>query len=142
MERSVQFHSDAQSLGPTAFRCNSMATSQFDVDRSCIFLSFPYFLLTREGGARTLLQSHNEYPDKSMQESRQSINDLNDVDGEAVKMCVASPSCDAQKSLEGVQCCMIYVPEMWAIMSLSKSRTQAATRRTKHEQMEHQWTLC
>ena len=147
----MQFHSDAWSLTPTALRCDSMATSQFDVDRSCIFLNFPYFLLDkpwhrrtdeklRDDGVRTLLQSHDNYHNSPMQENRQSINilderltqSINILDDKAVKKFVASP-CDAQESKEDLQRCMIYVPEMWAIMSLSKARTQAATRRTNHE---------
>ena len=135
----MQFHSDAWSLTPTALRCDSMATSQFDVDRSCIFLSFPYFLLSkhsikdekvREDGVRALIESHNEYHDSPMQEDEQSINILDD---KAVKKFVASPSCDAQESRRDLQRWMFYVPEMWAIMSLSKARTQAATRKTNHE---------
>ena len=120
-------------LNPLALRYDILRDSRYSFNKSCLFLSFPYFAITKprrnrnfqKGGEdhpmRTLLQTHYRLIDTTERDKLQIVKSL---DGPTLKQCINAPEQDVKHLLNDPVGEVVHVPQMWAlILRSSRSRS-------------------
>ena len=112
-------------LTPLALRYDNQDVSRYTVDKTCIFFSFPYFLVAKPAlrkyfakedprhPVRTLLQSHYRFNKTLDRDSDQSISMLK---GDTIVNSInASEGGRNGQSMLAVED-LVFVPQVWGII--------------------------
>ena len=111
-------------LTPLALRYDLLNKSRYSVNKSCVFLSFPYFAIAkprkrnafqkgdRAHPARALFQTQYHLLDTTGRDMTQSIKVL---DARTLKECIRGSYADTLHLSSKVVDEIIHVPQVWAV---------------------------
>ena len=112
-------------LVPTALRYDNQDVSRYTVDKTCIFFSFPYFLVADSSFREYAAKGKEEHPPRTLLQSRYRLNKTIErdekqcirlLDGKGVTSSIAVQAGDEISiPAKGTQH-LVYVPQLWGVI--------------------------
>ena len=117
-------------LTPVARRYIVLDDSKYSADRCCIFLSFPYFAVTKPRAQKSFVKGDPKHPVRTLLQSHYRLNETVERDedqcikllqGKRLKACIDAPGIETEHLHRQQIKERIYVPQLWGlIIGLSK----------------------
>ena len=112
-------------LTPVALRYDNQDVSRYTVDKTCIFFSFPYFLVAKPGLRKHFDKDDSRHPPRTLLQSHYRLNRTVDRDED---QCISLLKAGALASLinapykpkpfwsSGTTDHLVFVPQFWGII--------------------------
>ena len=118
-------------LTPVARRYIVLDDSKYSADRCCIFLSFPYFSVTKPKAQKPFVKGDPKHPVRTLMQSHYRLNETVERDeeqcikllqGERLKACIDAPDEESEHLHSQQTKGRIYVPQLWGHSQQTKER--------------------
>ena len=112
-------------LTPIARRYIVLDDSKYSPDRCCIFLSFPYFAVTKPKAENPFVKGDPKHPVRTLLQSHYRLNKTVERDkdqcirllqGKELKSCIDAPDMETDHLNNEETKELIYVPQLWGLI--------------------------
>ena len=112
-------------LTPRSLRYDSVDSSKYAADKSCIFLAFPYFAVVKEQPSPIIAKGSQKHSIRSLLQSIYRLNDTYERDQiqsirmltcKSVRSCIEADESDIRRISPKLRDELIYVPQLWALI--------------------------
>lgn len=112
-------------LAPTAIRYDMFDASSYGRDKRCMFLSFPYFAVTKAQSRVTFRKGDSRHSTRTLLQSRYRLNEtverdnaqcIRMLDADSLNSCIKAPWAETSHLTQKVTDELIYVPQLWGLI--------------------------